>query len=209
MFWRRRPAACRSIFLHRLHKRPTYALTATIGARTVQGTSRISYAPYPWRTFTVVITADSLSLGFEYPTLVFLSSDLPGFVAAHETAHQWFYSLVGNDQARDPWLDEALAEWATARFGDSVAGEATTPIPAEVVDRLGESMSFWGMLPFRPFVWDGIYMQGVKALASFGDDERVDCALRAYVHANAYRVAAPHDLLDALKTHSSRTPSAF
>jgi hypothetical protein len=156
------------------------------------------YAPYPWRTFTVVITADSLSLGFEYPTLVFLSSDLPGFVAAHETAHQWFYSLVGNDQARDPWLDEALAEWATARFGDSVAAEAATPIPAEVVDRLGESMSFWGPLPFRPFVWDGIYMQGVKALASFGDDERVDCALRAYVHSNAYRVAVPRDLLDAL-----------
>jgi hypothetical protein len=156
------------------------------------------YGPYPWRTFTVVVTADRLSLGLEYPTLVFLSSDLPGFVTAHETAHQWFYSLVGNDQALDPWLDEALAEWATARFGDSVAAEAATPIPAEVVDRLGESMSFWSPLPFRPFVWDGIYMQGVKALASLGDAERVDCALRAYVRANAYRVAVPRDLLDAL-----------
>jgi hypothetical protein len=146
----------------------------------------------------VVVTADRLSLGFEYPTLVFLSSDLPGFVTAHETAHQWFYSLVGNDQARDPWLDEALAEWATARFGKTVADEAATQIPAEVVNRLGESMSFWGPLPFRPYVWDGIYMQGVKAFASFGDDEKVDCALRAYVRANAYRTAVPDDLLDAL-----------
>ena len=27
----------------------------------------------------------------------------------HETAHQWWYSLVGNDQTRWPFLDEALA----------------------------------------------------------------------------------------------------
>ena len=38
------------------------------------------------------------------------------YVVHHETAHQWFYSLVGNDQALDPWLDEALATWAQAVF---------------------------------------------------------------------------------------------
>jgi len=38
----------------------------------------------------------------------------------------------------------------------------------------------------------------VKALASFGDDEGVDCALQRYVHDNAYRTASPRDLLAAL-----------
>jgi hypothetical protein len=38
----------------------------------------------------------------------------------------------------------------------------------------------------------------VKALASLGDEEGVDCALQRYVHNNAYRTAQPRDLLAAL-----------
>ena len=116
----------------------------------------------------------------------------------HETAHQWFYSLVGNDQARDPWLDESLTQWATARLTNDVAAEAATFIPVEVRNHLGDPMTFWGPLPFMPLVWDGLYLQGVKALASFGDDAGIDCALRRYVLANAYRTAVPRDLLAAL-----------
>jgi aminopeptidase N len=41
-------------------------------------------------------------------------------------------------------------------------------------------------------------MQGVKALASLGNDDAVDCALQRYVHDNAYRTARPRDLLNAL-----------
>jgi hypothetical protein len=63
-------------------------------------------------------------------------------------------------------------------------------------------MTFWGPLPFMPIVWDGLYLQGVQALASFGKDEAVDCALQRYVHDNAYRTAdrtaVPRDLLAAL-----------
>jgi hypothetical protein len=42
-------------------------------------------------------------------------------------------------------------------------------------------------------------MQGVKALASLGNDEAVDCALRTYAHTEAYRTAVPDDLRDALR----------
>ncbi|MFZ5919229.1 MAG: CapA family protein [Chloroflexota bacterium] len=34
----------------------------------------------------------------------------------HETAHQWWYGVVGNDQARQPWLDEALAKYSEQLF---------------------------------------------------------------------------------------------
>jgi Peptidase family M1 domain len=156
------------------------------------------YGPYPWRTYTVVVEADRSTMGDEYPTLVFISTDLGASVVTHETAHQWFYSLVGNNQARDPWLDESLAEWATDRLFGAVATDAATDIPAEVRNHLGEPMTFWGPLPFMPTVWDGLYLQGVKALASFGEDETVDCALQRYVHDNAYRTAVPRDLLAAL-----------
>jgi hypothetical protein len=34
----------------------------------------------------------------------------------HETAHQWWYGVVGNDQAREPWLDEAFAKYSEQLF---------------------------------------------------------------------------------------------
>ena len=52
----------------------------------------------------VSIDAD---IGMEYPELVFVNYD-PGIIA-HEVAHQWWYSIVGNDQYREPWLDESFA----------------------------------------------------------------------------------------------------
>jgi aminopeptidase N len=30
--------------------------------------------------------------------------------------HQWFYNLVGDDQLDDPWLDEALTQFATLQY---------------------------------------------------------------------------------------------
>jgi aminopeptidase N len=37
-------------------------------------------------------------------------------VVAHEVGHQWFYNLVGDDQLDDPWLDEALTQFATLQY---------------------------------------------------------------------------------------------
>jgi hypothetical protein len=79
-----------------------------------------------------------------------------------------------------------------------VEDEAKAETPASVRNRLGEPMTFWRPLPFMLTVWAGLYPQGVKALASFGDDEGVDCALQRYVYDNAYRTARPRDLLAAL-----------
>jgi hypothetical protein len=157
------------------------------------------YGPYPWTTFTVIVVADQVQpFGEEYPTIVFISAP-SDFLIPHETAHQWFYSLVGNDQARDPWLDETLAQWASARYGDTVQQESAAAIPAAVENHLGEPMSFWSRFPFMPTTFAGLYEQGVKALHALGDDARVDCALRRYVRANAYTVSTPNRLLDALR----------
>lgn len=79
------------------------------------------FGTYPRQTLTVV-EADFLD-GMEYDGLYFLSkgfynlySGEPGdylvAIAAHETAHQWWYGMVGNDQALEPWLDEALSTYS-------------------------------------------------------------------------------------------------
>jgi aminopeptidase N len=157
------------------------------------------FGPYPWTTFTVVAShMDRFS--FEYPTLVFQSADEADLARglAHEIGHQWFYSLVGNNQARDPWLDEALATWAQARFSGDVEKLVIISIPDEVRHKLGQPMRFWDQFAIPVFI-EGVYNQGVQALASLGDADIVDCALRLYVRDNAYTTASPNDLLDALK----------
>jgi len=79
------------------------------------------YGPYP-RKILSAVEADFLD-GMEYDGLYFLSNafynlskNIPGeyltAIAAHETAHQWFYAMVGNDQALEPWLDEALCTYS-------------------------------------------------------------------------------------------------
>src|SRR5262249_51560618 len=105
--------------------------------------------------------------------------------------------LVGNNQARDPWLDEALATWAQARYSDDVAKLLGISIPDEARHKLGQPVRFWDQFAIPVFI-DGAYNQGVQALASLGEPEIVDCALRGYVHDNAYATASPNDLLMAL-----------
>ena len=72
------------------------------------------------------------------------------------------------------------------------------PAPAGVRNRLGEPTSFWDAFDSRATL-AGLYFQGVQALASLGAPTAVDCALRHYVAASAYRTAVPRDLLAALE----------
>jgi aminopeptidase N len=120
-------------------------------------------------------------------------------VIPHETAHQWFYSLVGNDQARDPWISEGLPTWAQTGPEGSLTTMLATPIPSQVRNRIGEPMSFWDRFGFETLRL-GAYVQSVQALAALGNPTVVDCALRLFVVRNAYRTATPRDLLAALVT---------
>jgi Peptidase family M1 domain len=53
-------------------------------------------------------------VAMEYPELVLTPSQATD--VAHELAHQWFYSIVGDDQWSEPWLDESFAEFSAARL---------------------------------------------------------------------------------------------
>jgi len=70
--------------------------------------------PYGYSTLDVVQSAGGA--GMEAPGLIWIPSGTPAsnlrYVAAHEVAHQWFYGIVGNDQVREPFTDEALADFA-------------------------------------------------------------------------------------------------
>ena len=100
-----------------------------VAARAIEDYS-MYYAPYPYTEFDIVSTPTQ-SLGMEYPGIVVITSHLYDVDAddsgtsaswlmestvAHEVGHQWFYNLVGDDQLDDPWLDEALTQFATLQY---------------------------------------------------------------------------------------------
>ncbi|RME72593.1 MAG: hypothetical protein D6784_13205 [Chloroflexi bacterium] len=84
------------------------------------------FGPYPYAELDVVATPTTAG-GVEYPGVLVLAQALyrqPGdffeHAAAHETAHQWWYAVVGNDQIDEPWLDESLTNFSTLLYWESL-----------------------------------------------------------------------------------------
>jgi aminopeptidase N len=83
------------------------------------------FGAYPYGSLDVV-QAD-LNDGQEYDGLVFLATKFYNeyngsarsnlvTIGVHEIAHQWWFGLVGSDQAMEPWLDEAMAVYSESIF---------------------------------------------------------------------------------------------
>jgi hypothetical protein len=132
------------------------------------------FGPYRHKTMTAV--QGDFNDGMEYSGLYFISRDYFNLydntpknylviIAAHETAHQWWFDSVANDQAMEPWLDEALST-----YSEHIYYETVYP---ELVDW------WWGYRYFefqkegyvdtsiydgggqRPY-WDKVYLTGAR-----------------------------------------------
>lgn len=117
-----------SIFTYNLNK--TLAVESNKIARESIKIFSELFGEYPYNTYSVV-ASDFFIGGMEYPTLVMIdrtlysenSKFLLEYVIAHETAHQWWYSVVGNDEISEPWLDEALTEYSTVLYFENKYGK--------------------------------------------------------------------------------------
>src|SRR5699024_6835658 len=107
------------------------------------------FGKYPYRVYSIVMT--EFPSGMEYPGIVFINEEL--FMPAleeileqtivHETAHQWWYGLVGNDQIKEAWLDEALTTYSEVIYNEEVynkeKGEVYYTENIEIGYEIGES----------------------------------------------------------------------
>ena len=78
------------------------------------------FGKYPYSTYSVVET-NFVHGGMEYPNLVYISDAIGSIedyqnTIIHETAHQWWYGIVGNSAYHYGWLDEGLTEYSTLLF---------------------------------------------------------------------------------------------
>lgn len=87
------------------------------------------YGPYPHKSLAIVM--GDFNDGMEYSAFYYLSKEFYNlydgtpanyltFVAVHETAHQWWFDQVANDQALQPWIDETLATYSERIYYESI-----------------------------------------------------------------------------------------
>jgi hypothetical protein len=170
--------------------------------------------PYPFNELDVLATP-TLAGGIEYPGLILVAERLYGQVggffelaAVHEVAHQWWYSLVGNDQVDEPWLDEALAQYTSLlyvedRYGEDAAQrllEQTFEAPYQRLQESGQDMPIG--LPVASYPQDlygpVVYGKGPLFFSELRDlvgDEVFEQILDAYFEQYRYNVAYPQDFL--------------
>ncbi len=152
---------------------------------------------YPWPAFTVVETAGGY--GMESPGLIWIprsvtAVNLP-YLVHHETAHQWFYGLVGNDQQAEPFADEAAA--------DLLARTVLGNLRASRCDRapLDRSILRYSAACY----YEVVYIQGgnvLDDLRALMGSERFWTALRDYVEANRFGIGGTRQLLETLRAAS-------
>jgi hypothetical protein len=155
--------------------------------------------PVPYEDVWVSVLPDQTD-GIEFPGAIQFGDVSPteqSWLITHEVAHLWFHGLVGNNQARDPWLDESFATFVQRVVDDRGPG-ASRRLPPRGTGRVGRPMSFWATLdrPSRDYV-QGVYADGGAALLearSRAGEDAFDEALVGYLVANAHQVAVPADV---------------
>lgn len=170
------------------------------------------FIDYPYDSLTLVEADFSLSM--EYQGLVFVSRDAYNPYAsepdhaltrltAHETAHQWWYGLVGSDQALEPWLDEALATYSERLFYENVHPEALEwwDFRLEVVQArrlLNRSIYHTG---HSEAYFDQVYLTGAKFLhdlrQTIGDEAFFEF-LRTYAQQHQNQIVTAEDFFRTL-----------
>jgi hypothetical protein len=176
------------------------------------------FGPYPHATLTAV--QGDFDDGMEFSGFYFLSRDFYNFydgtpknyltiVAAHETAHQWWFDLVANDQALEPWLDEALSTYSEHIFFEQF-------YPDLVDWWWSYRVNFYqpvGYLDTRIYdaggyraYTDAVYLNGAHFLEDLRrriGDEAFFAFLKDYATQFAHRRATAADFFALLRQHTS------
>jgi hypothetical protein len=176
------------------------------------------FAPYPYESLSIVET--DVPDGQEYDGLSFLGSRLYAdyggsaksnmvTIGVHEIAHNWWFGLVGSDQALEPWLDESMAvyserlfyEYNHPNYGDWWWNFRVNYFnPSGWVDT-----SIYNGGNYRAYV-NAVYLTGAYFLedlrARIGDRDFFNF-LKDYAARYSYRRATGHDFFNVLRQNTN------
>jgi hypothetical protein len=153
--------------------------------------------PYPWTVLAVVETRGGH--GLESPGLIWIPRTVDTlnrtYLVYHETAHQWFYGLVGNNQQAEPFADEAAADLlARTELGTLRSSRC----PREDLDNPITAYS-------DACYYEVVYVQGGGVLDGIRRQmgtSRFWSAMGGYLEDNRFGFGGTRMLLDALRAAS-------
>lgn len=126
-------------------------------------------------------------------------------LTAHEVAHNWWFGQVGNDQALEPWLDEALCLYSELLYYERFYPELASDWWWNFrIERIGPSgwvdSTIYEHSTFESYV-QAVYMRGAlflrDARAAIGD-ERFFAVLHSYRENGAGKITSAEDFLQSL-----------
>ncbi len=177
------------------------------------------YGPYPHKTLSVV--QGDFNDGMEYSALYYHSKGIYNnydgtltnhltAVSVHETAHQWWFEQVANDQGFEPWLDESLATYSEIVYYETVQPEAlsnwwwTYRFDPYVELNLVDSRIYEGEGQ-RPY-WNKIYLNGAHFLQDLRGrigDEVFFAFIQDYLAQMRGKISTTDDFFRILRAHTS------
>ena len=194
--------------------------TLMASAQALQVYSQRFGTPYPHKTLSIVM--GDFNDGMEFSGLFFMSrgaynlydgtvQNLLTTVSVHETAHQWWFEQVADDQALQPWLDEAFAAYSEHIFYETAYPNSVSWWWSYWYPRVGGTESLpWvdisiydagGFIPYT----NTVYLHG----AHFLDDLRARIGdqvfftfLHDYLVEENGKIAASADFFRILRLHT-------
>ncbi len=176
------------------------------------------YGPYPYRTLRVAEFSGPWSMEFSGYVVLGAAEfdDYEGTarnrlvrIAAHEVSHQWWYSVVGDNQIEEPWLDEGFARFNELRFYEAFS-------PKDVAwwwaTAIGTRRPIAPLnAPITTFSDHGnylnsIYNQGARFLDALRrriGDAAFNVFLRAIYQRGSFQLLTTQDFFDELKPYTT------
>jgi len=188
-----------------------------VSAQAVQLYSQ-RFGPYPHKTLAAVM--GDFNDGMEYSAFYFLPRDFYNlydgkpmnylvFVAAHETAHQWWFERVASDQAEHPWLDESLCTYSERLYYEAYHPELVStwwPYRMYYYDPAAKmDIPVYAGSGFQPYT-NATYFVGAHFLEDLRTrigDEAFFAFLQDYATQMDGKIAAPQDFFAILRQHTS------
>ena len=154
------------------------------------------WAPYPFPQLTL---QDGPSAGMEYPMVINSNRG----AADHETGHQWWPMMVGNNETWYGWMDEGFNQYMNILSDADAAGRAP------VLDKLGQNYGRTSGDEWEPpMMWNANWggpMYGFQTysktplmlsmLGGIVGDSAVQRAHSAYTRAWAFKHPSPWDYM--------------
>ncbi|HZG69810.1 MAG TPA: M1 family metallopeptidase [Herpetosiphonaceae bacterium] len=184
---------------------------------------RFGAYPYGELDFHLINARRGFDIGAEFPGLIVIlvngkHTAETRFVTAHEVAHQWWYGVVGNDIFREPWIDEAFAQWSALLVEEHFAGAAAAErVYQQQVVRLAQRTKAGCGLPINAYgSWNAyyaaVYGRGAQFLYTLRrelGDRAFFAGLRQYYADNTFGIGTTAEVRAALEQSSRRDLAAM